>query len=61
MPTVYGSPFDLDWTNKRVVIEYAKRLGRGQTVFKRPCCTTYSITHTARPDRYEGCEVVYQT
>lgn len=32
MTKVYGSPFKIDWTSRQAVIEYAQRLGSGQSV-----------------------------
>ncbi|AXP07811.1 hypothetical protein SmphiM6_120 [Sinorhizobium phage phiM6] len=58
---VRGSPFKIDWKDKDAVIAYAKTLGKGQTVFKHPDRDNYNITHTECPERYEGCEIVYQT
>lgn len=51
----------IDWNDKNVVIAYAKKLGKGMTVFKHPDRRNFNITHTEVPKRYEGCEVVYQT
>ncbi len=51
----------MDWTNKEQVIAYAKKLGKGQTVFKHPSRNNYNITHTVRTDRYKSEWVVYQS
>lgn len=51
----------MDWTNKDQVIAYAKRLGRGQTVFKREDRPNFNITHTSRKDQYIETEVIHQT
>lgn len=51
----------VDWYDKRSVVEYAKRLGAGQTVFKHPARNNFNITHTSRVDRYDPEWVVHQT
>jgi hypothetical protein len=53
----------IDWCSKDAVIAYAKRLGKGQTVFKVPDRPNYNITHTSRPDRWQqpGYVLIYQT
>lgn len=56
-----SNPFKVDWTDKNAVVDYAKRLGKGQTVFKHPSRRNYNITHTVRTDQYEQEWVVYQT
>ena len=63
MATVYGSPFKVDWTDKDKVITYAKRLGKGMTVFKDYAQPTYGITHTSRTDLLDiaGRKIIYQT
>ncbi len=63
MAKVYGSPFKVDWTDKEKVIAYAKRLGKGMTVFKDYAQPNYGITHTSREDRLsiKGRTIVYQT
>ena len=63
MAKVYGSPFKIDWTDKEKVIAYAKRLGKGQTVFKDYARPTYGITHTSRVDltSKDGRHIIYQT
>jgi hypothetical protein len=61
MPIVLGSPFKVDWKDRDAVIAYARNLGPGMTVFKVPGRDNYNITHTSRPERYKGAEVVFQT
>lgn len=51
----------IDWKNVDEVTAYAKRLGKGLTVFKHPDRANYNITHTSRPELYAGCKVVHQT
>jgi len=61
MVKVYGSPFAIDWKDKDAVIAYAKKLGKGQVVFKHPNRANYNITFVCRPGLYEGCEIIYKT
>lgn len=61
MTRVAGSPFRIDWKDKEAVIAYAKKLGKGQTVFKHPARDNYNITHTELKNRYEPEWVVCQT
>ena len=56
-----GKNARMNWESRDAVIAYARRLGRGQTVFKHPDRSNYNITHTSRFDRYEKSWVVYQT
>ena len=53
----------VNWKDKKSVILYAEKLGRGMTVFKAPDRDNYNITHTARRDRYaiDGYEIIHQT
>lgn len=61
MSYAIGNPFAIDWKDKDVVIALAKKLGKGQTVFKNPSNVFYSITHTERIDLYDDDWVVCQT
>lgn len=47
MPSVAGSPFKVDWTNRKEVIDYCVKLGSGNTVYKDPSRPNYNITHTS--------------
>jgi hypothetical protein len=60
MSKVYGNPFKIDWENKDAVIEYARKLGRGMTVFKSPHRSNYNICHTERTELYSPSEIVVQ-
>lgn len=51
----------INWQDKEAVIQYAKEMGAGMTVFKHPSRDTFNITHTSRKDRYEIEWVVFQT
>ncbi|MBP7109818.1 MAG: hypothetical protein KBA90_14760 [Chitinophagaceae bacterium] len=53
--------FKLDWKNKEAVIAYAKKLGKGQTVYKHPERDNFNITHTSRTDRYKKDWVIFQS
>lgn len=53
--------FKLDWNNKEVVINFAKSMGKGMTVFKREGRDNYNITHTERTDLYSEDEVIFRT
>jgi len=55
------NPFTINYCDKEAVISYAKALGEGMTVFKKPGRYSYNITHTERTDRYEPDWVVYQS
>jgi hypothetical protein len=44
MGIAYGNPFKLNWVEVEAVIDYAKKLGRGQVVFKHPEHHGYNIT-----------------
>lgn len=39
---------NIDWTDKAAVIAYAKKMGKGLTVIKRPEQSNYNIIHTSR-------------
>jgi hypothetical protein len=64
IPSV-GSPFAIDWNSKDEVINYAKNLGAGQVVFKRPERNNYNITHAerffAKNSPYQAAWLVYTT
>jgi hypothetical protein len=51
----------MDWNSKECAIGLAKKLGKGQTVFKHPNRDNYNITHTSRTDRYKPEWVVFQS
>jgi hypothetical protein len=51
----------VDWTNLEQVKAYARRLGKGMTVFKHPDRANYNITHTSRTDQYRVEWVVART
>lgn len=51
----------IDWCDCAQVVRLARSLGPGMTVFKHPNRPNYNITHTSRPDRLEGVEVIYRT
>lgn len=55
------SPFRVNWLDLEQVKEYARKLGRGQTVYKHPNRPNYNITHTARADLYRPEWVLLQT
>lgn len=56
-----GDIMKVDFNDKDAVIKVAQIFGPGQTVFRRPACLNYNITHTSRTDQYEKSWVVYQT
>lgn len=47
MAIVYGSPFDVDWTNLEEVKRYADKLGAGNIVYQHPERDNFNITHSA--------------
>lgn len=49
----------IDWKDKKQVIQFAQKLGKGMTVFFNG--KNFQITHTSRKDQWEGKEVVFQT
>ncbi len=51
----------MSWHEKDWVIQLAKAMGKGQTVFKHPERISYNITHTVRTDLYKPEWVVFQT
>lgn len=51
----------VDYANRAAVIAYAKRLGKGMTVYKHPDRTNFNITHTSRTDLYQTGWVVFQS
>lgn len=53
--------FHTDYKNLAEVIELAKRIGKGQTVYKSPERDNYNITHTERTDLYRPEWVEFQT
>lgn len=61
MPVVKGSPFSIDWKDKKVVIAYAKSLGEGQLVYKDPSRDNYNITHNTRWKEINPEWVVFET
>lgn len=63
MATVYGSPFKINWKDKDEVITYAKKLGKGMSVFKDEGVPNYGITHTSRTDltSKEGRTILFRT
>lgn len=56
-----GSVFRCDYSNLEQVINLAKRMGKGMTVFKHPERSNFNITHTEREDRLIGMEILYRT
>lgn len=59
MGRVVGSPFRIDWTDREAVIEYAKKLGVGNVVYKHPARNNYNITHKVN-DTYKSEWIVYE-
>lgn len=51
----------VNWTDKDQVINYARNLGSGMTVYKHPSRKNYNITHTSRTDLYHKDWVVFNT
>lgn len=51
----------VNWTDKQSVIAYAKRLGKGMIVIKRPDRDNYNITHAERADLYQKEWVIFTT
>jgi len=52
-----------NWEDKDQVIAFAKRLGKGQTVFQDEGRKSYGITHTSREDliNLPGRKIIFQT
>lgn len=48
-----SSIFRCDYTDLDAVIDLAKRMGKGMTVYKHPDRDNYNITHTSRKDQYQ--------
>ena len=52
----------MDWTNKEQVLVYAKSLGKGMTVIKRPELPNFNIIHTSREsDLLRDAKVIVRT
>lgn len=52
--------FKADFTDLGHVIDLAKRLGKGYTVYKHPDRPNFNITHTSRTDLYRPEWVKFQ-
>ena len=50
-----------DWTSLESVKEAAKKLGKGQVVYKNPARNNYNITHATRTDVYKREWVLFET
>lgn len=65
MGRVIFHPMMVDWSNREVVIEYAKSFGHkvsGLTVVKLPTRSNYNIVHTNRENEMpEGTEFVWRS
>jgi len=51
----------VDYTDRAAVVAYAKRLGKGMTVYKHPERANFNITHTSRTDLYRPGWVIFQS
>lgn len=51
----------VNYADRAAVIAYAKRLGRGMTVYKHPQRANFNITHTSRTDLFWPSWVVFQS
>ena len=45
---IAGSPFEINWTDRKAVIDYCRKLGSGNMVYKDPDKRNYNITHIDR-------------
>jgi hypothetical protein len=51
----------IDWANLEQVKAYAREMGPGMSVIKRPERPNFNITHTSRKDLLVGAEILFQT